>query len=72
VSRNLHGKRLPVLWNSNPQANEGPEFYCVASEWTDSFNGIAPNFAARAKREGTSCGMTSSAGKSGGPIAIFS
>src|SRR6266850_1237613 len=28
--------------------------FLLASEWTDSLNGIAPNFAARAKREVTS------------------
>jgi hypothetical protein len=40
--------RVPVPWNSNPQANERLRFYCVISERTDRLNGIAPNFAARA------------------------
>ena len=40
--------RVPVPWNSNPQAKERLRFYCVTSERTDRLNGIAPNFAARA------------------------
>ena|SRR6266850_1842289 len=49
VGRNLPGKRLPVLGNSNPLAKARGEFYCVTSEWIDSLNGIAPNFAAQAR-----------------------